>query len=197
MDPTTTVRTDALPAAATLLVPAAVAAGPYIGLLWYEPHNLGRVVTALPGASAAAGLIALIGTGFLIESLGSFVEYYCLDRLQAKTQEEREQLTKEWWSYLRTAWKVEPVGQRYLRRLLVTFKFELNLLVACVPCLGGLGALLAWNVVPGVVGYPLMAFAFVLGCYLFFAAYTSAGLLRQVRSELLNGVDAIGDQPER
>ena len=76
MDLTSSVRTDALPALGSLLVPGALASAPYIALAWGHPHNLKAFVEAQEGASTATAFLLLAAVGFLIESIGSYVEYY-------------------------------------------------------------------------------------------------------------------------
>ena len=89
-------------------------------------------------------LLLAIGGGFLVESLGSYVEYYLLD----SRHRDRAAMLRSWWRYLRIAWKVEPTGQHYLRRILAIFKFELNGFVATVAALPGL----LWIAASGLVG---------------------------------------------
>src|SRR5438034_8100637 len=43
---------------------------------------------------------------------------------------DHDAMVATWWRYLRIAWVREPVGQHYLRRMLVSFKFELNMFAA-------------------------------------------------------------------
>jgi hypothetical protein len=71
----------------------------------------------------------------VVESMGSYVEVYRIDR----KRKDHEEMLKQWWLFLRTAWTEEPIGQRYLRRMLVTFKFELNVCVATLGTIIGAG----------------------------------------------------------
>jgi hypothetical protein len=58
MDPTTAIRTDTLPAVATLVIPGAVASGPYLmrPLLWSRTVP-GYLYVLRPLSFARAGLV--------------------------------------------------------------------------------------------------------------------------------------------
>ena len=58
--------------------------------------------------------------------MGSYVEVYLIDR---RRPDHADMLATSW-KYLRIAWVHEPIGPHYLRRLLVSLKFELNMFVA-------------------------------------------------------------------
>lgn len=131
--------------------------------------------------AVAAAILVTVGIGFLIESLGSYVEYYWIDRRHP----DKEKMLCEWWSYLRTMWPTEPVGQHYLRRILVVFKFELNLFVSLLLALPSL----LWLGLAGyVTGWPLAALAagvVVAAVYLCHAATESSLLLARIRRALV------------
>ena len=82
----------------------------------------------------------------------------------------------------------EPVGQHYLRRLVTSFKFELNMSVAAWVCLGGVALLavegrLGWSSA-ALIGLALGIVAVLLAK----AARDSADVLAQVRAALVKGV---------
>jgi hypothetical protein len=181
MDLTSSVRTDALPALGSLLVPGALAAAPYIALAWGEPHNLKAFVAAQEAASTAAGFLVIAASGFLIESIGSYVEYYVIDW----RHEDRAGMLDRWRRFLRVAWTTEPIGQRYLRRILTVFKFELNLLVATVATLPGLWALWHYGLLTPRQAITLQVLAVGLILYLLRATFDSSKLLDELRAELV------------
>src|SRR4026207_689232 len=98
---TNSVRTDPLPALGTVVAPGALALAPYAALVlaahprtaayFAGPEAVSRSGGLSPAPRAAASfagheavslsvaLILAIGGGFLVESLGSYVEYYLLD----------------------------------------------------------------------------------------------------------------------
>jgi hypothetical protein len=184
MDPTSAVRTDTLPAIATLVGPGLVASSPYTWL-WLLGASDVRVFLGQHEAIAVAAAVLLwVVSGFAIESLGSYVEVHWIDRRRP----DHEEMLKNWWRYLRIAWVTEPVGQHYLRRLLTSFKFELNMLVAVWVCLVGVGLL----AVAGRMSWPsAVLIVLVLGTMsllLAKAARDSADVLAQVRAALVKGV---------
>jgi len=186
MDPTSTVRTDAIPAIATVVAPGAALSSPYLwAVLSRVPQS--RAFLDRHEAIALSGAILIwVISGFVIESLGSYVEVYAIDRRRA----DHKQVLETWWQYLRIAWNIEPIGQHYLRRLLVSFKFELNMCVAAlgsapgVLALGFMGLTSTLATASGVIVVLLSAAA------LFRAARDTAGVLAELRSCLLLGVGA-------
>jgi hypothetical protein len=93
---TTAVRGDVLPAVGSLLVPGALAAGPYVALLWGPPHNLKMFVEESEGLSAVVGALVVVAAGLLIESIGSYAEYYLIDRVHKN----KEEMFSRWQEYL-------------------------------------------------------------------------------------------------
>jgi hypothetical protein len=188
MDLTSSIRTDTLPAVASLLVPGAVASAPYVALLWGPPHELNVFVETKETLATAAGLLVVVGIGFLIESVGSYVEYYMIDRRHA----DRDAMLERWRQYLQIAWQTEPIGQHYLRRVLTIFKFELNMFVAAMAALPGVVALGLYGVVEPA------RFVLVLGlnvgviAYLRLATHATSVLLDELRLELVSQARAAG-----
>jgi hypothetical protein len=136
----------------------------------------------------AATLILWVTAGFLIESAGSYLEVYGIDRRRS----DHEAMLDTWWKYLRIAWSREPIGQRYLRRLVVSFKFELNMCVATLLSTPTAWSLWKSGLVTGRtaalvgIGFGATAVAF------YFAARGSADVLADLRGHLVKGV---GDPP--
>jgi len=103
-------------------------------------------------------------------------------------RKDHEKLVKTWWEYLRTVWTNEPVGQRYLRRLLVSFKFELNMFTATFFAALGLLLLRFGDHITARAFYGLLVSSIVaMGVFWFFAR-DSADVLANVRKELTKGV---------
>ena len=184
MDLTSSVRTDTLPALGTVVAPGVLALAPY-GALFLAAHP--RAAAYFAGHEAVSLSVAVmlaIGGGFLVESLGSYVEYYLLDSRHS----DRAAMRRGWWRYLRIAWKVEPTGQHYLRRILAIFKFELNGFVATVAALPGLLWMAGSGLVATSAAAGLVLGALAASAYLFHAASQTSRLLAQIRSHLLHGV---------
>jgi len=184
VDPTSTVRTDALPAVATLVIPGALAAIPYAWLLLGTVDSLRAYLASHDGVATLIAIVVSLATGFLVESLGSFVEVLLID----KRRPNHEQHLESWWRYLRIAWVREPIGQRYLRRLLVTFKFELNMFVATCFLVPGFILLGLLGSVGCVIGSSVAFGALLSALIFYFLACTSSDVLSNVRTNLLKGV---------
>ena len=156
MDPTTAVRSETLPVIATVVAPGAFVSGPYLWAGLATADAVRAFLDRHEGLALAGAILLWIVAGFTVESLGSYVEFYWIDR----PRPDHAEMLGTWWRYLRIAWSKEPVGQHYLRRMLVSFKFELNMSVAAAGLFG--------------------------------MAQTSAGVLADVRQQLVRG---IGEPP--
>ena len=184
MDLTSSVRTDTLPALGSVLAPGALALAPYAGLLLMRHRGAAMFLASHEATALSIGAVLSIASGFLIESVGSYVEYYLIDRRHPN----RHAMLDAWWRYLRIAWTTEPTGQHYVRRILAVFKFELNACVASVAALPGL----LWIAGTGLLGagtsIALVLAAVVAAVYLFHAATQTSLLLATIREQLLKGV---------
>jgi hypothetical protein len=184
MDPTSAVRTDTLPVIATVIGPGAFASSFYVWWGLSREPGLRAFLNEHEGIAAAAAIVVWIVTGFMLESVGSYVEVYAIDR----RRRDHAKMIQDWWRYLRVAWTLEPIGQRYLRRMLVSFKFELNMSVAmAVSCPGIIMLARSGHMADrsAVVCVGLLAAGSIL---LFLAARGSAEVLADLRGQLLFGV---------
>ena len=181
MDLTSTVRSDALPAVGRMLVPGALAAAPYVALAWGPPHNLKLFIDANQGISTAAAALLVVSVGLVVESFGSYAEYFAVDRCHR----DQKAMLAEWKRYLQIAWETEPIGQHYLRKVLTIFKFELNLCVAAVLTLPGSIALAYYAVLPSHAMWAILVGTLVLVGVLFKVAVDSSILLANLRHELV------------
>ena len=181
MDLTSTVRSDALPAVGSMLVPGALAAAPYVALAWGPPHNLKLFIDANQGISTAAAALLVVSVGLVVESFGSYAEYFAVDRCHR----DQKAMLAEWKRYLQIAWETEPIGQHYLRKVLTIFKFELNLCVAAVLTLPGSIALAYYAVLPSHAMWAILVGTLVLVGVLFKVAVDSSILLADLRHELV------------
>ena len=78
-----------------------------------------------------------IAMGLLMEDIGSRMESRWFDKhLTGKSGFSRHH--EEWGRYLRLTFSTEPVGQRYLRTILLRFKFEVGTAVALLLSSPGL-----------------------------------------------------------
>ncbi len=181
MDFTSTVRTETLSATASVLVPGLAAVTPYAAYLAAGYPTIGAFAAAHEAQAVTVMVFLTVGGGFLIESLGSYIEFHILDRRHP----DRTAMLAEWRRYLQIAWKVEPIGQHYLRRLLTTFKFELNLLTAAIVAFPGVVLLFGAGLVSPGAGWALIGVSVALGWYLLQAATATSLLLADTRKLLL------------
>ena len=129
-------------------------------------------------------LLALtsIASGLLVEDIGSRIESRSFDKhLSGKPKFSRHH--EEWGRYLRLTFSIEPVGQRYLRTILLRFKFEVGTAIALLlssPGLFFMGLTLWWSLL-----WFSLCVAIALG--LLFEARCSHQLLSEVRHEILEG----------
>jgi hypothetical protein len=134
----------------------------------------------------AVTLLALIA-GIFLENIGSRIEVFWLDKLNARKFENYD---NTWHKYLQISYaENEPIGQRYIRNILLRMKFELSTAVAIIPMSIGLifvnyaraifgnccGAILLLYIVP-----------FVLIVYLLYEARSSSEVLARTRNSLVD-----------
>jgi hypothetical protein len=89
---------------------------------------------------------------------------------------------------LRIAWVHEPIGQHYLRRLLVSFKFELNMFVALMTNIVGVGVAATLGTVEWPVAVTIAVGLGGASLLLANAARGSSEVLADVRAALVKGV---------
>lgn len=125
-----------------------------------------------------------VGVGVFISDLGSFIELAIDSRLSKKFPEMQD----EWEAYLRKTYNSnsEPVGQRYLRAVLLHLKFELSLAIALIPYYIGMVLVndqRGWFSCSFITGLGIILFLFF--CFLLYSAYTFSRLLLRIRKNLL------------
>jgi hypothetical protein len=186
VDPTTAVRTDTLPAMATVLAPGAFASAPYVWVALSGWPQVQSFLAAHEAIAVAVAIVVWIVAGFFIESAGSYVEVYLIDHRRAHP----EKALATWWQYLQIAWQDgnEPIGHRYLRRLLVSFKFELNMFVAILLAVPGIVLLFKTGHLVSAHAVMIIATMLATAVLLFVFAWQSAGVLARVREKLVEGV---------
>jgi hypothetical protein len=106
VDPTTAVRTDTLPAIATVLAPGAFISAPYLWAGLSPAADLRAFLDRHEAITVAAVILLWTIAGFLTDSLASYVEYHLIDGRRKKKDEERA----IWWDYMGLTWDKEPVG---------------------------------------------------------------------------------------
>jgi hypothetical protein len=121
--------------------------------------------------------------GLICDDLGSRLESECLDARETDglSAAKHEEI---WYRYLRQAYRVEPVGHRYLRMLVLHLKFELSTGIAFALALPGIWWLPVtfwWRIL-------LTALAALIAPYLIFEGRSTHKVLRKLRYKMLDGV---------
>jgi hypothetical protein len=167
---------------ATIVIPGAMAISTWFVVLLQRFPTVRNLAEANHTETALLLALASIATGLLVEDIGSRIESRWFDKKLVK-QPGFSQHDDEWDQYLRLTFNIEPVGQRYLRTILLRFKFEVGTAVALLFSCPGL----FWT----SLGYPWAAFWFAmcvaLASFLLFEASSSHRVLSEVRHEILKG----------
>lgn len=172
----------------TLFIPGGLLLTPYfLYLRWNYPKIAELTSTQMPETIT----VLVIGTLFLglaIDDLGSHIEAGW-DAVAENVH------TENWYRYLRQAFKIEPVGHRYLRTLVLRLKYELCTYIALVLALPGTIWFLIYHLdFPGWL--PFATIHVVGALWLRFEAATTHRLLQTLRQELLAGfVESPGATP--
>ncbi len=117
---------------ATLMVPGVIALLPYATQLLYTYPDIQAFAQANAGASVVIGVIFALALGLIFEDVGAKIEVAWdnkLDKEKAGVRKADEH-TDVWRRYLALTFKDEPVGQNYLRTVLIRLKFELGMVAA-------------------------------------------------------------------
>jgi hypothetical protein len=122
----------------TLLIPGAIAISTwFVGLVW-QFYDL---QTLVHNNHAEVGLVlglAMTFVGLVLEDMGARVE----TRWDARKDKQNGTHVDNWYAYLRTAFKADPIGRRYVRTLVLRLKFELGIAFAMLSA--GVGILWLW-----------------------------------------------------
>jgi hypothetical protein len=187
-DATSVLRTDVFRSVVTIIIPGLVATSPFLALVARYCPWLSEFVRQNAGLSSLALLLIAMTAGHVIEDLGSRIEAHFWD---ACLKRRNKRFIQEWKDYLRLAFEHEPVGQHYLKTILLRFKFETNLAVSLIVSLLGM---ISYGVVVGGPGYCVCSGILfpLLAAYLLYESKTSCKVLADIRHQLLKGV-IIGD----
>jgi len=166
----------------TLVLPGAIGAFPWFIALMDRSSTVRTFVGGKPPEATLGFLLVLLFLGHVFEDLGSLIESRIFD--VTCNRRSSGQYKENWYRYLRVAYRLEPVGHRYLRTLVLRMKFELNSVPALVVAIPG-----CWfsniTVVPKCI---VTGVLLVLSLYLMWEACQSHKLLDEVRGQLLRGI---------
>lgn len=164
---------------ATLVVPGFFSVSTIATAVWQRHPAVQKFAEGHSGLTTTIALLVVLTVGLITEDLGARVEQVLDGRLSRKLGYELHQ--KEWFDYLRIAFDTEPIGQRYLKTLVLRLKFELGMAIATVPfALGTLYLQMSCLSHTLMVGIGLVALV-----YFFAEARSSNKTLSDLRRELL------------
>jgi hypothetical protein len=134
MDITSVLKNEIFRPLTTVVVPGAVALGPFVLLLEDYVPSVKQFAEGNHSGFGLVLLIAILAAGLVLEDLGSWIEV-CWDGCLKRKHPSRE---KVWGEYLQLKTGSEIIGQRYLRTLLLRLKFELSMAPAVLAFAIGL-----------------------------------------------------------
>lgn len=182
MDVTSAFKNEIFRPLTTIAIPGALALGPYVVITQHYAPAVRTFWNDHDGAFTAVVIVCILATGLILENLGSVLEAK-IDEYHYKTHPEDK---VDWDNYLALRLNDEVIGQRYLRTILVRFKFELSMVPALLALTGGLIWIQAIFRVWSCIGIVLVCvFVLALCGYMVFEAVTSAATLRRVRKAIL------------
>jgi hypothetical protein len=122
-----------------VLIPGLVACASWLLVLFQRVPDALPLVERWPPPLAYGALFAIVAVvGSVIEGLASHLE-----NLWDTGRDEAYDVMEHWYAYLSRQLDPEPVGFRYLSRMVTTLYFELGMLFAAPSFAVGMGVLLA------------------------------------------------------
>jgi len=165
----------------TVLVPGIVALSPWVlALVQHTDATFG--FKGYPTLAHSLFFASVIVVGVVCDGLGSYIEA----RWDGRRNSELE-VEENWYKYLSTVLEHEPVGYRYLSRLVTAMYFELSMLFAVPLFLIGSG-LLAYLRFPS---FRLVSILCTIACivvtivFFLWQAYTTHGAICTTRREIM------------
>ena len=134
MDISKTVKDDTLGPLSSILVPGIILTFPYVAHFLFKNDNVALYFSSHEATSIIVATFTAIIFGLIVDALGRTIESHVIDEMHKDASEVRE----EWFKYLNLVHDPEPICQRFLRKVLLQFKFELNLGLALIFSLPGL-----------------------------------------------------------
>ena len=171
----------------TLILPGAAGLVPYVFVLARQGPG---IVDFAGTETTSAGLIlffAAAAIGLILEDLGSWLETRWDNRLK-KSDSTHEEI---WLKYLTLRYKTdeEPLGQHYLRTVLLRLKFELSFGIGLVFALPGVVWLGIDDALTRSGTFIVVALLLLVALYLLRESWDSVKTLAKHRSNLVQ-VDA-------
>ncbi len=179
-----------------IIIPGAFLIFPYLVILSDHPNILyGHPNIFLKffkseylAASIPLTIFLSIIVGLMLENIGSRIEAYIYDEMHIKNEKFKD-FTNDWWKYLKIDFIYEPIGQEYLRSILMRMKFELSFGIACLLVLPGWIQIVHRNIhiYSNCREYSItIIILFGLFIWLMMEGYSSSQILARIRKELVS-----------
>jgi hypothetical protein len=137
---------------------------------WAEQHS---------GVATTTAILMVLTSGLVTEDLGARLEDFFDKQLTKRAGYEKHH--EEWFDYLRIAFDREPVGHRYLKKLVLRLKFELGMTIASILFAVGIVCIQA----PYGLRREIFWSAIFASAYFCMEAKSSNKALSKLRRELL------------
>jgi len=173
---------------ATLLIPGAIGISTWLVALLWCFNNLKRLVASNHTESSLLILLAMIFAGMVFEDMGSRYEASLDNHTDRRTNNLH---SSQWFDYLRTAFRADPIGRRYLRSLVLRLKFELGVAFSMVSAALGL----IWLVALGLSCKAAMVTGLVCLLFMVWGLVEARGthrVIASIRAELLKEIRIVG-----
>ena len=172
-----------------LITPGATAVIPYVLMVVTGNDKIASFLDKHEFMFGTLVVLLAVAAGLILEDFGSLIESRIWDKLQEDTTKNEA----VWWKYLRTAFEVEPMGQRYLRTILLRMKFELSFSLSLIPLFIGLVILNGrFSLLSGRSMKLVGLIVIVLAAYLLWESYQSASLLKRLHAALTDKIIIVG-----
>ena len=176
----------------TIVIPGAISICCWFVVLMQRFVSMRELASRNHAETAVLLAIAALAAGLIVEDIGSRIESSVYDSLLCKKAgfvSHRD----EWNKYLRVAFKLEPIGQHYLRTILLRFKFELG---TSIGLLLSAPAFFLTNLSPRTAAVSCVACVVAASYALAVEARDSHQVLSEVRREILKGVLIFGAEDQ-
>jgi len=147
----------------TLLIPGAIAISTWFAALLWRFSDLRALVNRNHTEAALILFLAMTFAGLVLEDLGAHVE----TEFDWIRDNQDNKYIDNWYAYLRTAFKADPIGRRYVRTLVLRLKFELGVGFGMLSAAGGI--LWLWRI--GLGGGPVAVGEILCALFAFYGFY--------------------------
>ena len=181
MDLSSTFKEEVYRTIVVVLIPGGLALSPFLMTAFISNDHLSEFYGNHPNFSAFLLVTCAIAAGLIIENFGS-----CLEKeIDQRLERDNPKHMSDWWAYLSVTFEKEPIGQSYLRTILLRLKFELSMFFSLI--IFSIGLIITSAILCTFNLYILFAIVLAtpLAFYLKHEAYNSCKLLAKVRAKLI------------